>query len=285
VLRLLASVAVFREETDGRFALTAMGELLRKDAPGSMKAAVSVFAGVGIQDSWRELEYCVRTGEPAFKKDDPDADPFSLMERSPESAATFDEAMAAFTAQTAIAVAACYDFSEFETLTDVGGGNGALLFGILEAHPKLHGVVFEQPHVAERARKEIALRGLGARMEAVGGSFFERIPPCSEAIVMKHVIHDWNDAQATRILKRCRDALPEDGKLLLVEGVYPPLVDTSLASRGAAANDVNMLVVSGGRQRSEAEFRELYAAAGFELTRIVPTPARVAVIEGIRSRT
>jgi SAM-dependent methyltransferase len=280
VLRLLASVGVLGEEANGSFSLTAMGELLREDVPGSMKAAVSVFAGVRIQDSWRELEFCVRTGEPAFKKDDPDADPFTAMAQDPGAAATFDEAMAAFTSQTALAVAACYDFSGFETLMDVGGGNGALLFGILDANPQLKGIVLEQPHVAERARKEIAKRGLDDRMEAIGGSFFEEIPKRADAIVLKHVIHDWNDEKATSILQRCRAALPAGGTLLLVEGVYPRRIDTSLESRGAAANDVNMLVVAGGRQRSEDEFRELYTAAGFELTRVVPTPARVAVIEG-----
>lgn len=280
VLRLLASVGVFEEDAGGRFSLTPLGDLLREGAPGSMKDAVSVFAGVEIQDSWRELEYCVRTGLPAFKKDDPDADAFTRMEQDPEAAAVFDRAMATFTAQTAPVVATAYDFSGVETLMDVGGGNGALLFGILEAHPKLRGIVFDQPHVAARARGEIARHGLEHRMEAVGGSFFDEIPGRADAIVLKHVIHDWNDEKARAILERCRAALPPNGRLLVVEGLYPSAIDTSLASRGAAANDVNMLVVAGGRQRSEEEFRELYSAAGFELTRIVPTPARVAVIEG-----
>jgi hypothetical protein len=281
VLRLLASVGVFAEDAAGRFSLTPLGDLLREDVPGSMKDAVSVFAGVEIQDSWRELEYCVRTGEPAFKKDHPDQDAFTQMESDPEAAATFDRAMAAFTSQTAQVVAAVYDFSAFDTLMDVGGGNGALLFGILDAHPKLRGIVFDQPHVVERARKEIARRGLEDRMRAVGGSFFDELPGGADAMVLKHVIHDWNDEKAKEILTRCRAALPANGKLLLVEGLYPPAIDTSPESRGAAANDVNMLVVAGGRQRSEGEFRELYAAAGFDLTRIVATPARVAVIEGV----
>lgn len=281
VLRLLASVGVFEEDAGGRFALTPRGDLLREKAPGSMKDAIALFAGVGIQDSWRELEYCVRTGEPAFKKDDPDRDAFTEMEKDPEAAATFDRAMAAFTSQTAQVVAALYDFSRFGTLMDVGGGNGALLFGILNANPKLRGLVFDQPHVIERARVEIAQHGLEDRMQAVGGSFFDELPSDADAIVLKHVIHDWNDEKATKILMRCRAALPANGKLLLVEGLYPAAIDTSLESRAAAANDVNMLVVAGGRQRTEREFRELYAAAGFELTRIVPTPARVAVIEGV----
>jgi SAM-dependent methyltransferase len=280
VLRLLASVGVLEEREDARFALSPLGDLLREDAPGSMKANVSLFSGVAIQDSWKELEWCVRTGEPAFKKDDPNADPFTTMAQDPEAAANFDKAMATFAPQTAAAVAAAYDFSRFGKVMDVGGGNGALLIGILQANPALRGVFFDQPHVVERARRNIAEHGLADRLEAVGGSFFDKVPAGADAILTKHVIHDWSDEHATAILRACREALPPDGKLLIVEGLYPARIDRSLESRGAAANDVNMLVVAGGRQRSEAEFRALYAAAGFELTRIVPTPARVAVIEG-----
>lgn len=281
VLRLLASVGLFEEDPEGRFSLLPLGDLLREDAPGSMKANVTLFAGVGIQDSWKELEYCVRTGEPAFKKDDPDNDPFAEMAGDPEAAENFDRAMATFAPQTAAAVAAAYDFSTFETLMDVGGGNGAILIGILRANPGLRGIVFDQPHVAERARREVAAHGLKDRVDVVGGSFFDKVPSGADAILLKHVIHDWKDEQATEILKVCRAALPEGGRVLIVEGLYPPKIDRSLESRGAAANDVNMLVCTGGRQRSEAEFRDLFADSGFELTRVVPTPARVVVIEGV----
>jgi hypothetical protein len=280
VVRLLASAGVFEEQADGRFALLPLGDLMREDAPGSMRAAVMLFAGPRIQESWADLEWCVRTGQPAFRKDDPDADPFTTMANDPAAAANFDKAMAAFTAQTAIAVAAAYDFSRFARVADVGGGNGALLIGILRANPKLRGFVFDQPHVAERARAHLAESGVGDRCEVVGGSFFEKVPPGAEAYLLKHVIHDWNDAQAAEILRNVRAAVPAGGKLLLVEGVYPERIEANLASRGAAANDVNMLVVTGGRQRSAEEFRELYAASGFRLARIVPTASGVAVIEG-----
>ena len=281
VLRLLASIGVFEERADdGRFALSPLGELLREDVPGSMRASVQVFCGIAIQDDWRELEYCMRTGEPALQKRSPGADPFAEMAKDPAAAANFDKAMATFAPQTSAAVAAAYDFSAFRRLTDVGGGNGALMIGILRANPKLRGLVFDQPHVAERARAHVAEAGLADRCEVAGGSFFEKVPSGSDAILLKHVIHDWNDERATRILRTVRAALPAGGKLLIVEGVYPARIDQSLESRGAAANDVNMLVCTGGRQRSEAEFRDLFRAAGFRLARIVPTPARVAVIEG-----
>jgi hypothetical protein len=280
VLRLLASVGVFEERDAGFFALKPLGEMLRSDVPGSMRVSVMLFGGVGIQDSWKELEYCVRTGEPAFRRTSPDADPFAQMAQDPESAALFDEAMATFAPQTAAAIAAAYDFSVFDTLADVGGGNGALLIGILRANPRLRGIVFDQPHVAARAQAQVEAAKLADRCQVVGGSFFEKVPGGADAYLLKHVIHDWNDERAASILRTCRAAMGPSGRLLVVEGVYPPRIEQSLEGRGAAANDVNMLVCTGGRQRSEAEFRELFTASGFRLTRLVPTLAQVSVIEG-----
>jgi hypothetical protein len=277
VLRLLAAHGVLTEGEDGAFALTSIGECLQTDVPGSANAMVRLFAGPRIQDNWKDLEHCVRTGEPAFRKRGL-GDPFST--RSPEDAADFDAAMANLTRMTAVAVAATYDFTPFGTLVDVGGGNGALLIGLLDANPALRGIVFDLPAAAGRATTTIAASGLSGRCEAVGGDFFEEVPQGGDAYLLKHVIHDWDDERAGAILRNCRRAMPAAGKVLIVEGVYPPRVDQSLESRGAAANDVNMLVSTGGRQRSAVEFRSLYAAAGFTLTRIVPTPARVCVIEG-----
>jgi hypothetical protein len=280
VLRLLASVGVFEELDDGKFQLTGVGQMLRSDVPGSMRAMVLLFGGIGVQDSWKELEYCVRTGEPAFRRTAKHADAFEMIASDPEMLAIFDEAMATFAPHTSAAVASAYDFSAFGTVADVGGGNGAILVGILKAYPKLRGIVFDQPHVADRAREHIKAAGMADRMQVVAGSFFETIVPGADAYLLKHVIHDWNDERAAAILKNCRAAMPSHGKLLIIEGVYPPRIDTSPESRGAAANDVNMLVATGGRQRSEAEFRDLLAATGFRLTRIVPTAARVCIIEG-----
>ena len=281
VLRLLASAGIFDEQAGGKFSLTPLGDLLRSDVPGSMRAAVLLFAGETIQASWAELEYCVKTGEPAFRKLSPDAKSAFDGFRDPQATANFDEAMAAFSAQTALALIAAYDFSKFEKVADIGGGNGALLIGILNGNPALKGIVFDQPPSAERAAKRIAEAGLETRCEAVGGDFFREVPRGADAYLLKHVIHDWNDDDAIAILKTCHCGM--DGthtKLLLVEGVYPKRIDQSLESRGAAFNDVNMLVSTGGRQRSEAEFRALYQSAGFRLTNIVPTAARASIIEG-----
>jgi len=155
VLRLLVSVGVFAEREDGTFALTPVGDCLRAGVPGSSRAMVMLFSGERIQDAWRDLEYCVRTGNPVFRKKGLD-DPFRDPARTPEDNANFDAAMADFTRLAAVAVAAAYDFASLRTLVDVGGGSGALLIGILRAHANLRGIVFDQPPAAARARTCIA---------------------------------------------------------------------------------------------------------------------------------
>jgi hypothetical protein len=149
VMRLLAGVGVFEERDNGTFALTSLGDLLRTGVPGSMRSSVLLFAGVGIQDSWKELEYCVRTGEPAFRRNSKNADAFSFIRDNPEQARIFDEAMATFAPMTAATIVASYDFSSFGKLVDIGGGNGSLLIGILKANPNLHGIVFDLPHAVD----------------------------------------------------------------------------------------------------------------------------------------
>lgn len=279
ILRLLASVGVFEELDDGRFAQSPLSDCLRADAPGSARDMVLLFSGVSNQDAWRELEHCVRTGEPVYRLRG-QTDPFAEMAKDPATMAAFDAAMASGTRFAAIAVAATYDFSGLGTLVDVGGGSGALLIAILGMHPHLRGVVFDQPAAADRARDAIAAAGLADRCTASGGDFFVEVPRGGDAYLLKHVIHDWDDERAIAILRSCRRAMTPDARLLLIEGIYPARIDRSLASRGAAANDVNMLVNTGGRQRSEREMRELYDAAGFAVTRVVPTPANVCIVEG-----
>ena len=279
VLRLLASVGVFTEEADSRFALTPIGACLRAGVPGSMRAAALLFGGV-TQQAWGDLQRSVETGEPAFRRVF-GMDSFDYMAQHPDEAANFDAAMADFTKRIATAVVAAYDFSPFNRIVDVGGGNGALLAGILKANSSLAGVLFDLPQVADRAIAPMRELGLADRCEIVGGDFFTEVPGGGDAYLLKHVIHDWNDDRAGEILRNCRRAMGAEAKLLILEGVYPPRIDQSDESRGAAANDVNMLVCTGGRQRSEAEFRNLYEAAGFRLTRILPTETPVKVIEGV----
>lgn len=279
VLRLLAGAGVFTEEEDGKFALTPIGACLRSGVPGSMRAATLLFGGI-TQHAWGDLLHSVETGEPAFRRVF-GMDSFAYIAEHPDEAANFDAAMAGFTKRIATAVAEAYDFSPFHRIVDIGGGNGLLLAGILTAYPALAGIIFDLPHVAARAEEQIRELDLADRCEIVGGDFFKEVPSGGDAYLLKHVIHDWNDDRATEILRNCRRAMGAEATLLIVEGVYPSRIDQSEESRGAAANDVNMLVCTGGRQRSEAEFRGLFDAAGFRLMRIVPTQAPVKVIEGV----
>jgi SAM-dependent methyltransferase len=278
VLRLLAAIGVFAEEPDGRFALTPVGSFLRS-GPGSFRAMARLFGGPLVWGAWGDLLTTVRTGEPAIERVF-GAGSFEYLERHPEEGAVFDEAMGAFTAMIAVGVAAAYDFSSLRAVVDVGGGEGALLTGILRAHPGLRGTVFDLPRLAEGARRRIGAAGLGDRCEFVGGDFFAAVPAGFDAYILKHVIHDWDDERARRILENVRRAAAPAARVLIVEGVYPPRIEPSAEARGAAANDVNMLVCTGGRQRSEAEFGALYAASGFRLTRIAPTAGGPSIVEG-----
>ena len=279
LMRWLASNGVFTEDEDGGFALTPIGECLRSGVPGSMRAGTILFTGI-TQDAWRDLLYSVQTGEPAFPRVH-GADGFSYFTQHPEEGANFDAAMADFTAFAAVAVSAAYDLSDLRTIVDVGGGNGTLLVGLLRANPALRGVPFDLPHVVERAATRLAAEGMADRSTVAGGDFFVTVPAGGDAYVLKHVIHDWDDVRALAILRNCRRAMEPRSKLLIVEGVYPARIDDSFASLAAASNDLNMLVCTGGRQRSEAEFRALYEEAGFTLTRIVPTMMQTCVIEGV----
>jgi hypothetical protein len=279
VLRLLASVGVLDEAADGSFALTELGACLQS-GPGSFRAVMRLFGGPGVWSSWGDLLTTVRTGEAALPRVF-GTDPFGYFSSRPEEGAIFDEAMGAFTAMVAVAVAAAYDFSPFRTVVDVGGGEGALLIGILKENPTLRGTVFDLPRLADGARRRIAAAGLGDRCEFTGGDFFQAVPGGGDAYLVKHVIHDWNDERAAAILTSCHRAMEARGTLLIVEAVYPPRIDQSIESRGAAANDCNMMVCTGGKQRSEAEFRALFEATRFKLARIVPTMANSSVIEAV----
>jgi hypothetical protein len=280
VMRLLVAAGVFDEDDQGALALTATGQLLRDEVAGSMRPVVSLMAGEATQAQWADLEYCVRTGQPAFRKHDPEGDAFASLAADPQAAADFDRAMAAFASRTAAAIAAAYDLSRCGVLVDVGGGNGALLAGLAAAVPTLRGILFDLPHVVERARAALPPT---ERIELVAGSFFDGVPAGGDAYLLKHVIHDWGDADAARILRACHRAMPPHGVVLIVEAVYPARIDSSPAARDAVRSDVSMLVATGGRTRSAHEFLALLASSGLALSRIVPTAAGASVIEAVRA--
>jgi len=185
--------------------------------------------------------------------------------------------MAGYTATTSAAVVSGYDFSGFEKIVDVGGGNGALIAAILDKVPGATGVTFDLPPSAARAKTYIGARGLAGRCEVVGGDFFESVPADGDAYALKMIVHDWDDERSIAILKNVRKAIRPDGRVLLMEAVIDP---ATAAGAPGKLLDVNMLVMTGGRERTAEEFAALYRASGFELTRIVQAGPMMSVIEG-----
>ena len=274
LLRALASVGVFAEDDMTRFSLTPMAECLRSDVPGSLWA-MAVAAGDLFYKPWGELNYSVQTGKPGFEKvyGEPT---FDFLAEHPEQGQLFDQTMEAVHGRETAAMLDAYDLTEVQVLADIGGGNGSVLGGVLRKYPKLHGILFDLPGVAERTRANLQAAGLSERCRVVAGSFFEFVPTGADAYLLRHIIHDWDDEKSTAILKNVHRAMGQDGKLLVVESVIPPGNEPSFGK----LLDLAMLVIPGGQERTDGEFRKLYATAGFRLTRIVPTKAEVCVIEG-----
>ena len=276
LMLLLTSAGVFEEKETGCFGLTPIGEYLRTDVPGSRRAQALLLAGPSQQRSWSGLLDIVRTG-----KTPPGRSAFQFFAKYPEEAAVFDEGMTAGSAEASADVAAAYDFSPFGTMVDVGGGHGVLLTAILSVNPALRGVLFDLPHVAEGARKQIQGAGLAGRCDVVAGDFFEGVPSGGDAYILKSVIHDWDDARGLAILRNIHGSMASQGRLLLVEMVFPSRLDQTPRSQIVVGSDVNMLVNLGGRERTEAEFSALFSAAGFKLARIIPTRGLWSLVEGV----
>jgi hypothetical protein len=276
VLRALASVGVFAETEPGVFGLTPLGETLRSDVPGSMRA-MSVFMGEQCNwQAWGDILHSVKTGESAFEHVF-GMGFFQHLDRHPEAARVFSEAMTSDSEPFDAAVTASYDFSGINRIVDVGGGHGSLISSILKAYPKMKGILFDAPHVSEGARCRLKAEGLSERCEVMAGDFLESIPGGADAYMMKRIIHNWDDANAVAILKNCRRAMPGGaGKLLLVEEVLPGDDTPAMAK----LIDLEMLLMPGGRERTEAEYRALFEAAGFRLTSVTPTQSPLSVIEG-----
>ncbi len=226
--------------------------------------------------AWGELLYSVKTGKPAFDK--VFGQPvFEFLSEHPEQAAIFDKAMVGVHGRETSAILDAYDFSAFSSVADIGGGNGSNLTGLLQRYPELHGTLFDLPGVIGRAGKNIEKAGLADRIHCIDGDFFESVPGGADAYFMRHIIHDWDDEKALRILENIRRVITEHGRLLVVESVIPPGNEPFFGK----LLDVTMLVIPGGQERTEEEYRTLFGKAGFRLSRIVPTQAEVSVIEGV----
>jgi O-methyltransferase domain/Dimerisation domain len=277
ILRALASQGVFEETSPRTFANTSLSGFLCTGVPGSIRS-ILIFKGCEFNYlPFGEILYSIQTGKPAREKVY-GMNVFQYLQHHPEMARMFDDAMTNFSEVFGPAVAAAYDFGAWGSVMDVGGGNGMLLADILRAYPGLHGILGDLPHVLERARHRGFLGGqLESRSALQPCDFFRDVPSGCRAYVMKSVIHDWDDERAHTILVNCRRAIPDDGVLLLVEWA---LSEDSLPSVGKLT-DVLMMLMTGGKERTVQEYRELLEGAGFRLNQVFPTSVDLTVIEAM----
>jgi hypothetical protein len=275
LLRALAAVGVFHEDTARYFSLTPMGALLRSDHPGSVAPWAVQIGRPDYWQAWAQLLHGVQTGANPFESVH-GQDVWSYRAARPQESAIFDAAMTALSRGIPEAAMAAYDFSSVATIADIGGGLGGLLGGILAANPHCRGVLFDQPHVVARAPELLARLGVLDRCEVVGGDFFQGVP-AAELLLLKAVLHDWNDARCIDILQSCHRAMLPHGRMLVLERVIAP------PNQGPSDkfSDLNMFTIPGGQERSAEEFEALFAAAGLQLARVIPTTTRMSLIEAV----
>ncbi|WP_338742888.1 methyltransferase [Actinomadura luteofluorescens] len=257
LLRGLTGLGVVEQKEPDLFALTEEGRRLRADAPDSIRSLIRLFCGPQVWRTWGDMAETVRTGEYAWERVT-GSTPFEYFASDAELSVTFNRAMAEHTRDVAPAVIEAHDFGRYGTVADLGGGDGTLLAAILLAVPGLRGVLFDLP--SGLADSSGTLADVAERAEIVPGDFFEAVPERADAYVLKSVIHDWDDEKAAAILRNCRAAMGPGDRVLLLEQVMPEMVTPG--SGGIVNNDLNMLVATGGRERTEAEFRELLNSAG-----------------------
>ncbi|WP_433478875.1 methyltransferase [Spirillospora sp. CA-142024] len=268
LLRGLTGLGVVEQRGPDLFALTAEGRRLRADAPDSIRSLIMLFCGPEVWRTWGDMAETLRTGEYAWKRAT-GRTPFEFFASDAELSATFNRAMAEHTRDVAPGVIAAHDFGRYATVADLGGGDGTLLAAILRAEPGLCGVLFDLP--AGLTAAPGTLEDVADRTEIVPGDFFESVPEGADAYVLKSVIHDWHDEKAAAILRTCRAAMRPDARLLILEQVMPEMLRPE--SAGIVRNDLNMLVSTGGRERTEAEFRDLLDGAGFSVVSLAgPLP-------------
>ncbi len=283
-LRALASIGMVTEVEDSSFALTPLGACLQVGAPSDMRSWALFEGAEHFQRAWSDLLYSVQTGEPASTHV-LGMDVSSYMKQHPEVERSFSQAMSASATLAAEAVVNAYDFSQAHQIVDVGGGHGILLTAILQRHSAVHGVLFDMAAVVERASQRFQAAGLNTRVDVIGGDFFEGVPAGGDVYVLSRVLMGYEDDGCVQILRNCHKVMAEHGRVLIIQQVMP--AQGSGASRDllfeGAMSDLNMLVMTGGYERTEAQYRVLLEAAGFKLTRLVPTRSLMSVLESKRA--
>lgn len=273
LMRALAAVGVYDERADGRFALTPLGDGLRSDVPGSLRPLARTLTDPAVWAAWGHLGHSVRTGDNAFESLH-GVDVWTHRRAEPEHNAIFNDNMSALSSLVAEAVASAYDFAGVSSVVDVGGGQGVLLEAVLTRHEHLTGTVFDLPHVVAQGPSPQATQSVASRWSATSGSFFDAVP-AADCYLLKSVLHDWPDDRCTEILRACRRGLQPGGVVLVIE----TLIGRPGHEVDAAFSDLNMLVLPGGRERTDQEYAALFDAVDLQLIRVVHTSSRVSIIE------
>jgi hypothetical protein len=276
LLRALASLGIFRELDHRRFELTPLAQLLRADAPESIYHAAVTLGEPWWWEAWGNAVEAVRTGRSAFEHIHGQG-LFEFLSERPDIAARFNSHMVVMTDVEAVAVVAQCDFGRSSRVVDVGGGHGALLQTALTAHPHVHGILYDLPATVAGASHRFEQAGCLDRCSLIGGNFFDWVPVGADTYVLKNIIHDWDGEHAQRILRNVRRAIREDGRLLVIESI---LAEGNEPSPGKIV-DMTMLVIVGGAERTEAEYRNLLRDCRFDVTKIMTTTSGLNIIEAV----
>jgi hypothetical protein len=274
LMRALTSLGILTEQAEQRFALTGLGEALKTGASGAARSCLLFFGSLWQRSAWDNALYSIQTGKPGVDKAQ-GMTFFEYLARHPEDASLFSETMIGLYGDEPPAVAAAYDFSTFGTVVDVGGATGNLLASVLAHHAGPHGVLFDRPHVVTDAPALLAAKGVSDRVTIESGDFFQSVPNGADAYLLSHIIHDWSEEQCLAILGNVRRAMNPSGRLLIIEMVLP----TGDAPHPGKIIDMGMLVLTGGQERTEAEYESLLRKAGFRLVQVVPTTSASSIVE------
>jgi hypothetical protein len=277
VLRALSSVGVFDEDDSGRFSLTPIGSTLCTDVPGSLRHFAVEVLGQNHYCAWDKIMYSVKTGATAFDHVY-DVSRWQFNTEHRQDGRIFDEAMASFSTAVAAAVLEAYDFSSSNKVVDIGGGDGGLLAAILQSNPHLTGVLVDLHHITASAQRRFKRLNLAHRCEVVARDFFASVPE-GDTYILKWILHDWDDPLSVAILGSCSEAMADEGKVLIIESVLQAGCATSFSK----FRDLNMLVMTGGRERTEAEYEALLDNAGLRLARIIPIATEMSMIEAVHT--
>lgn len=274
LLRAVVTIDLFHCNEMEQFDLTPLSNVLRKDVENSMRKIILWNCSPMFWRSWGELLHTLSTGEVAFQHAYGKGF-FEHLDANPADSELFNVSMTRMTTEDAETMLTAFDFSEYTSVVDIGGGHGTLITAILQRYEDLHGAIFDLPQVVEGTQAIIESEGLSDRCQVIGGDFFQQVVSGYGLYIMKDIVHDWDDVQAIRILQKTHEAMSENARLLIMERIVPP----NNEMHGSKWVDLTMMLVTGGKERTREEYQALLSQAGFEITRIIPTDAAYSIIE------